>query len=100
DRRAQAVDLVDVRLLHLAEELPGVGAQALAVAALPLRVERVEGGAGLAASGQPGDGAQPVAREGDGDVLQVVFAGTADDELILGHVTCSLAAGPQTVQVF
>ena len=43
DGRRQAVDLVDVRLLHLAEELAGVGAQALDVAALALGVDRVEG---------------------------------------------------------
>jgi hypothetical protein len=43
DRWREAVDLVDVRLLHLAEELPGVGRQALDVAALSLCVDRVEG---------------------------------------------------------
>ena len=48
DRRRQAVDLVDIRLLHLAEELPGIGAQALDVAALALGVDRVEGQARLA----------------------------------------------------
>ena len=100
DRRAQPVDLVDVRLLHLAEELAGVGAQALDVAALALGVDRVEREAALAAPGQPGDDDQPVARERDGHVFQVVFAGTADDELILGHVASSLAdAGPNRTGV-
>jgi hypothetical protein len=60
---AQAVDLVDVRLLHLAQELPRVGAQALDVPALALGVDRVEGEAGLAAAGQAGDDDQAVARE-------------------------------------
>src|SRR5207247_9828867 len=60
--------------------------QALDVAALALGVDRVEREAALAAPGQPGDDDQPVAQERDGDVLQVVFAGAADDELILGHV--------------
>jgi hypothetical protein len=32
--------------------------------------------------------------------LQVVFAGTADDELILGHLQPSLADEAQTVQEF
>ncbi len=50
DRRAQAVDLVDVGLLHLAEELAGVGAQALDVAPLALGVDRVERQAALAAA--------------------------------------------------
>ena len=85
DRRRQAVDLVDVRLLHLAEELAGVRAQALDVAPLALGVDRVEREAGLAAAGQAGDDDEPVAREGDRDVLQVVFARAAHDELVLGH---------------
>ena len=89
DRRRQAVDLVDVRLLHLAEELAGVGRQALDVAALALGVDRVEREAALAAAGEPGDDDEPVARERDGDVLEVVFAGTANDELILGHVAAN-----------
>ena len=71
---------VDVGLLHLAEELPGVGAQALDVAALALGVDGVEGEARLAAPGQPGDDDEPVAREGDRDVLEVVFAGTANED--------------------
>ena len=87
DRRAQAVDLVDVGLLHLAQELAGVGAQALDVAALTLGVDRVEGKAALAAPGQARDHHEPVTRERDRDVLQVVFAGTANDELILRHTT-------------
>ncbi len=48
DRRGEAVDLVDVRLLHLAQELPRVGRERLDVPALSLRVDRVEGEAGLA----------------------------------------------------
>ena len=86
DGRRQAVDLVDVRLLHLAEELAGVGAQALDVAALALGVDGVEGEAGLAAPRQAGDDDQPVTRERDVDVLEVVFARAAHDESILGHV--------------
>ena len=85
DGRRQAVDLVDVRLLHLAEELAGVRAEALDVAALALGVDRVEGEAGLAGAAQAGDDDEPVAREGDRHVLEVVFARTAHDELILGH---------------
>ena len=47
DRRAQAVDLVDVRLLHLPQELAGVGAQRLDVAPLSLGIDGVEGKARL-----------------------------------------------------
>ena len=85
----EPVDLVDVRLLHLAEELAGIGGQALDVAALALGVDGVEGKAGLAAAGQAGDHDQPVARQLDGDVLEVVFAGAANDDDVLGHCTSS-----------
>ena len=99
DGRRQPVDLVDVGLLHLAEELAGVGAQALDVAALALRVDGVEGEARLAAAGQAGDDDEPVARERDVDVLEVVFARAAHDESILGHVS-SLPDGGHVEQVF
>ena len=85
DGRREPVDLVDVRLLHLAQELAGVGGQALDVAPLALGVDRVEGEAGLAGAAQAGDDDEPVAREGDRDVLEVVLARAAHDELILGH---------------
>ena len=85
DRRREAVDLVDVGLLHLAEELARIGAQALDVPPLPLRVDRVEREAALARSGQPGDDDEAVARERDVDVLEVVLARAAHDKLILGH---------------
>ena len=85
DGRRQPVDLVDVGLLHLAEELAGVGAQALDVASLALGVDRVERQAGLARPGQAGDDHEAVARERDIDILEVVLARSAHDELILGH---------------
>ena len=100
DRRREPVDLVDVRLLHLAEELAGVRAQALDVAALALGVDRVEREAALAAAGEAGDDDEPVARERDGDVLEVVLAGTANDELILGHVPSSVRDATETEQAF
>ena len=62
DGRREPVDLVDVRLLHLAQELAGVRREALDVAALALGVDRVEGEAALARAGQAGDHDQPVAR--------------------------------------
>ena len=43
DRRRQALDEVDVGLVHLPEELPRVGRQRLDVAALALGEDRVEG---------------------------------------------------------
>ncbi len=100
DGRAQPVDLVDVRLLHLAEELARVGAQALDVAPLALGVDRVERQAALAAPGQPGDHDQPVTRERHGDVSEVVLARAAHDDLILGHLGSSVAEPNETEQLF
>ena len=85
DRRRQPVDLVDVRLLHLPQELAGIGGERLDVAALALGIDRVEGEARLAAAGQPGDHDQPVARHLDVEVLEVVLAGTANHDLVGGH---------------
>ena len=50
DGRRQALDEVDVGLVHLPEELAGVGRQRLDVAALALGVDRVERQRGLARS--------------------------------------------------
>ena len=80
----EALDEVDVGLVHLAEELAGVGRQRLDVAALALGEDRVEGEAGLARPGQPGEDDQGVARQVERDVLEVVLAGATDDETV-GH---------------
>ena len=82
DGRAEAFDQVDVRLLHQLQELPRVGRQRLDVAALSLRVQRVEGERALARAGQPGDDDQPAARQVQVDVLQVVRSGAADAQTV------------------
>ena len=82
DRRREPLDRVDVRLVHLAEELARVGRQRLDVAALPLGVDRVEREARLARSRQPGDHDQRVARQRQRDVLEVVLARPGDDDLV------------------
>ncbi len=78
DRRREAVDLVDVRLLHHLEELPGVGRQRLDIAPLAFGVDRVEGERRLARAGQAGEHDELVARDGEVDVLEVVLARAAD----------------------
>ena len=84
DRRRQPLDEVDVGLVHLPEELACVGRQRLDVAALALGVDRVERQRGLAGARQPGEDDQPVARQLDRDVLQVVLTGAPHDERV-GH---------------
>ena len=74
------LDEVDVGLVHLPEELPGVGRQRLDVPALALGEDRVEGEAGLARAGEPREHDQCVAGQVEVDVLEVVLSGAADDE--------------------
>ena len=98
DRRGQPLDEVDVGLVHLAEELAGVGRQRLDVAALALGEDRVEGQRGLARPRQPGEDDQRVAGQLDRDVLEVVLARTTDDELVVGGVE-RRAGGGVTAEV-
>ena len=62
------------------EELAGEGGEAFDVATLPLGIERVEGEARLARAAHAGQTDEPAARQPDGDVAEVVFAGTADND--------------------
>ena len=78
NRRGQAVDLVDVRLLHHFEELARVSRERLHVAALAFRVDRVERQRGLARAGQAGEHHELVARDLHVDVFQIVLARPAD----------------------
>ena len=87
DGRRQALDGVDVGLVHLAEELARVGRERLDIPALPLGIERVEGKARLARPRQAGDHHQLVARERDRDVLEVVLARAPDDNVLVRHRT-------------
>ena len=85
DRRREALDGVDVGLVHLPEELPRVRRERLDVASLPLRVERVECQRRLAGAREAGDADQPAAREAHGDVLQVVLARAMNDDVVYGQ---------------
>src|SRR5213078_1725753 len=90
---AEAVDRVDVRLLHHLQELPRVGAQALDVPALALGVDRVEGKARFPGPRESGHADQRIPRQPDGDVFEVVLAGAVDDQLVCSsHEQASLAA--------
>ena len=85
DRRRKALDVIDLRLLHLADELPGVGAEAFDVAPLALGIDRVHGQRGLARAARPAADGQPVAGNVDVDALEIVLLRAADlDELHRG----------------
>ena len=80
DGGRQALDQVHIGLVQPPQELARIGRQALHIAALALGVQGVEGQAGLARARQPGDHHQPVARNVQVDVLEVVRARTADGD--------------------
>ncbi len=85
DGRRQAVDMVDLGLLHLADELAGVGAQAFHVPPLAFGVDRVHGQRTLARSAGAAEHGHGVALDAGVDVLQVVLLGTLDDDLLGQH---------------
>ena len=85
DGGGEPLDRVHVRLLHLLEELAGVGGERLDIAALAFSIDGVEGERGLARSGQPGDHHELVAGELEIDGLEIVLAGSADDDPVVGH---------------
>ena len=82
--RREAVDVIDIRLVHLAEELTRVCRQALDVPTLALGVDGVESQARLSRTRKPCEDDQLVSRKLHTDVLQVVFARTANHDLV-GH---------------
>ena len=64
NRRRQPVDLVDVGLLHHFEELARIGRERFDIAALALRIDRVEGERGFARARKAGEDDELVARNG------------------------------------
>ena len=72
DRRRQALDRVDVGPLELVEELPGEAGEAFEIPALALRIDRVEGQRALPRPADSRQHDQPVARQVDVDVPQVM----------------------------
>ena len=81
DRRRQAVDVIDLRLLHLADELPGVRAEALDVPPLALGVDRVHRQRALARAARAAADGHLVAGNLDVDALEVVLPGAADRDV-------------------
>ena len=96
DGRREPFDEIDVGLLHLAQELPGVRRQRLHVPPLALGVDRVEGERGFPGAGQAREHDQLVAREVQRDVLEVVLTSTMDDEPLGAHTGASVEASADT----
>src|SRR6185437_8008610 len=92
DRRRQPLDQIDVRFFHQLQELPRVRRQRLDVAPLPLGIERVEGERAFSRARQAGDHDQPMTRQIEVDVLQIVGARTPDSDVVhAGALRCRKA---------
>ena len=76
----QSLDAIAVGLLHLTQELPGIGGEALDVSPLPLCVQGVEGQTGLPASRDPGEHNELAPGDLDVYVPEIVGSGASDDD--------------------
>ena len=85
DRRLEPFDQVDVGTLPLMKELAGVDRERLDVLALPLGKHRVQRQTALARTARAGDHHQTIARDVQVDVLQVVDAGSANANRVVGR---------------
>src|SRR5215204_5562731 len=75
--------MIYVRFLHLTEELARVCGQRFDIAPLALGEDGVEGQGGFAGTRQSSEDNQPVARDLDVDVFEIVLTGAADDYSIV-----------------
>jgi len=81
DGGRDAFDAVHLRLVHPIEELPGVGGERFDITPLAFGVKRVERERTFARTAQAGDDDEPVQRQIEIKVLEVVVphAAQADD---------------------
>ncbi len=83
----QAFDQIDIRFLELFDELPRIGRHAVEKAALPFGKENIEREGRFPRTAQAGDDDHLIARNFDGDVLQIVLARAVDlNRSLFGHV--------------
>ncbi len=83
--------MVDIGLLHLAQELASIGRKRFDIAALAFSVDGIESERRLAGSRQAGQDDQLVARDGEMDVFQVMLASALDGDDVFHGVPCSSA---------
>jgi len=95
DRRQDAVDAVDLRLVHTVEELPRVRRKRLDVAALALRVDRVENERRLAGAGHARDYDELSQRDVDVQGAQIVLTRAPDTDLVMRVVGHRRYGGPE-----
>ena len=96
DGGGDAVNGVDLRLVHAVHELPGVGAESLDVAALALGVDGIEGEAGLAAAAGARDDVEFPERNIEVESLQIILSDAANlDGVALGELGLGFFQGTE-----
>ncbi len=85
DRRRNAFDALGLGLLQPFEKLPGIGGEAVDVAALTLGIKRVEGETGLATAAQARDHDQSAMGNVEVNLFKVMRRGAAHSNPSLGH---------------
>ena len=83
DGRRNALDAIDLRLVHAVQELARIGRERLDVAALPFGVQRVEYQRGFAGSGHASDDDQLVERQIEIEIAEVVLTRAAHDDRVM-----------------
>ncbi len=78
DGRRNALDALDVRLVHAVEKLARIGGKAFDVAALAFGIEDVEGQRRLSRAADAGDDGQRVERNIEIEIIEIVLLGAAD----------------------
>src|SRR5438067_284260 len=86
DSGRESVNMVNIGLLHLVQELTGIGRQRLDIAALSLCKNGIEGQATLARTGETSDDHQLITRNGHINIFQIVLTSTTDNYFVLGHI--------------
>ena len=81
--RGQAVDGIHIRLIHLPQKLPGIGAQALHIPPLALGIDGIEGQTGLSRTAEAGKDHHFVSWNLQIHIFQIIFPGTPDNDLIV-----------------
>ena len=83
DSGGQAVNLVNIGLLHLPQKLPRIAGQAFHIAPLSLGINGIERQRAFARPGQPRKHNKLVARDGQADIAQVMLSCAANDDLVV-----------------
>ena len=82
DGRTQAFDRLNIRLLHLIQKLAGVSGKTFDITPLALGINGIKGQGRFPGTAQSRHNNEFVAGQLKGNVLEIVFFGVLDDDII------------------